>query len=183
FGAPCNPPPWGSLTAVDLRSGEVRWRVPIGTPRDKAPWPIWWLYSDLGAPSFGGGLLTASGIYFSGASTEPAFWACDADTGAEIGKTRLPANANAVPMSFRLRPDSRQFVVVAAGGNPITKIGDSLIAWALPEGALPLLDRDGVHRRADGARQVQRLRREGELRAPIGRAVRPDLPHPPDPAP
>ena len=41
FGAPCNPPPWGSLTAVDLASGAVRWRVPLGTIRDQAPFPIW----------------------------------------------------------------------------------------------------------------------------------------------
>ena len=133
FGAPCNPPPWGSLTAVDLKSGAVRWRIPMGTPRDKAPFPIWWLYPELGAPSFGGGLLTASGLYFSGASTERAFWAFDAETGAEIWKVRIPYNANAVPMSFRLRPDSRQYVVIAAGGNPITKIGDALIAFALPK--------------------------------------------------
>ena len=83
--------------------------------------------------SFGGGLLTAGGLYFSGASTERTFRAYDTDTGAELWKVRIPSNANAVPMSFRLRPDSRQYIVVAAGGNPVTTIGDALIAYALPE--------------------------------------------------
>jgi quinoprotein glucose dehydrogenase len=132
FGAPCNPPPWGSLSSVDLRTGELRWRVPLGTPRDKAPFPIWWLYAKLGAPSFGGGLLTDGGVYFIGASSERAFRAFDTDTGEELWKVRLPYSANAVPISYRLRPDSRQFVVVAAGGNPITSIGDALMAFALP---------------------------------------------------
>ena len=92
---------------------------------------------ELGAPSMGGGLLTASGLYFTGASTERAFWAFDSETGQEIWKVRIPYNANAVPMSYRLRPDSRQFVVIAAGGNPITKIGDALIAFALPQNSKP----------------------------------------------
>ena len=133
FGAPCTPPPWGSLTAVDLRSGDVRWRVPLGTPRDKAPFPIWWLYRKLGSPSFGGGVLTDGGLYFTGATTDRSFRAFDTDTGEEVWSMRIPYNANAVPMTYRLRPDSRQFVVIAAGGNPITAIGDALIAFALPE--------------------------------------------------
>ena len=135
FGAPCNPPPWGSLTSVDLRSGEVRWRVPLGTPRDKAPFPIWLFTGHLGSPSFGGGLLTASGVYFIGATTDRYFRAFDTDTGEELWRIRTPFNANAVPMSYRLRPDSRQYVVVAEGGNPLTAIGDALVAYALDGGA------------------------------------------------
>jgi quinoprotein glucose dehydrogenase len=133
WGAPCNPPPWGSLTAVDLRSGEVRWRVPLGTPRDKAPFPIWIFYRHLGAPSFGGGLLTAGGVYFIGASSDRYFRAFDAESGEELWRVRTPFNANAVPLSYRLRPDSKQYVVIAAGGNPLTTIGDALIAYALPD--------------------------------------------------
>jgi quinoprotein glucose dehydrogenase len=133
FGAPCSPPPWGSLTAVDLRSGEVKWRVPIGTPQDKAPWPIGQLYAHLGSPSFGGGLATAGGLYFTGASTDRYFRAFDTASGEELFRDRIPFNGNSVPMSFRLGPESRQFVVVAAGGNPLTAIGDALIAYAVPE--------------------------------------------------
>jgi quinoprotein glucose dehydrogenase len=133
WGAPCNRPPWGTLLAVDLRSGEVRWRAPLGTLRDKAPFPVWLLYRHLGAPSFGGGLLTASGLYFIGGSTDRYFRAFDAETGEELWRIRTPFSANAVPMSYRLRPDARQFVVIAVGGNPITIIGDALVAYALPD--------------------------------------------------
>ncbi|MEM7411275.1 MAG: pyrroloquinoline quinone-dependent dehydrogenase [Myxococcota bacterium] len=135
FGAPCNPPPWGSLTAVDLATGDVRWRVPLGTTRDQAPFPVWALpfWGELGAPNFGGGLLTAGGVYFIGATTDKYFRAFDADSGEELWRTRIPFTANATPATYRLRASSRQFVVVAAGGNPLTGTGDALLAFALPE--------------------------------------------------
>jgi quinoprotein glucose dehydrogenase len=135
FGAPCNPPPWGSLTAVDLVSGAVRWKVRLGTIRDQAPFPIWLVpaWGNLGAPSFAGGLLTASGVYFIGATSDKYFRAFDAGTGAEIWRTRIPFTGNGTPMSYRVHPDSRQFVVIAAGGNPLTEPGDELLAFALPQ--------------------------------------------------
>jgi quinoprotein glucose dehydrogenase len=135
FGAPCNPPPWGSLTAVDLRSGEVVWRASLGTTRDQAPFPLWAIPAtgQLGAPNFGGGLLTAGRLYFIGATTDKYLRAFDAQSGAELWSDRIPFTANATPMTYRLRPDSRQFVVVAAGGNPLTGSGDALLAYALEE--------------------------------------------------
>jgi quinoprotein glucose dehydrogenase len=135
FGAPCNPPPWGTLTAVDLKSGAVVWRVPLGTIRDMAPFPLWAIpgIGDLGVPNFGGGMLTASGLYFIGATTDRYLRAFDAETGAEIWRTRIPFTGNATPMSFRLRPDSKQYVVIAAGGNPLTEIGDALLAYRLAD--------------------------------------------------
>ena len=136
FGAPCNPPPWGSLTAVDLATGQVRWRVRLGTIRDQAPFPLWAIPSwrNLGAPTLGGGgLLTATGVYFIGATSDKYFRAFDSDTGDEIWRTRIPYTGNGTPMSYRLRPDARQFVVIAAGGNPLTGPGDALLAFALRE--------------------------------------------------
>jgi quinoprotein glucose dehydrogenase len=135
FGAPCNPPPWGSLTAVDLRSGEVVWRVTLGTTRDQAPFPLWAIPAtgQLGAPNFGGGLLTAGRLYFIGATTDKYLRAFDAETGEEIWSDRIPFTGNASPMSYRLREDARQFVVIAAGGNPLTGSGDALLAYALAE--------------------------------------------------
>lgn len=135
FGAPCNPPPWGTLSAVDLKSGELLWRVPLGTTRDQARFPLWAIprIGDLGVPNFGGGLLTASGLYFIGATTDRYFRAFDAASGEEVWRARIPFTGNATPMSFRLRPDSKQFVVIAAGGNPLTGIGDALLAYALAD--------------------------------------------------
>jgi len=135
FGAPCNPPPWGTLSAVDLASGEIVWRVRLGTTRDQAPFPLWAIpaWGNLGAPNFGGGLLTAAGVYFIGATSDRYFRAFDAESGEEIWRERIPFAANATPMSYRLRPDARQFVVVAAGGNPLTGVGDALLAFALRE--------------------------------------------------
>jgi quinoprotein glucose dehydrogenase len=130
LGAPCNPPPWGVMTAVDLRSGRVLWESTLGTTRDQAPFPIW---LPLGAPNLGGSIATAGGLVFIGATTDQFLRAFDAKTGAEIWRRRLPFTANATPMTYRLRPDGRQFVVVAAGGHGWSEPGDALMAFALPE--------------------------------------------------
>ena len=128
FGAPCNEPPWGSLTAVDLKSGETLWQVPLGTTRDQAPFPLW---LKLGTPSFGGGLITAGGLYFTGATMDKYFRGFDTETGDEIWRVRIPFAGNAAPMSYRLREKGKQYVVIAAGGNPLTGSGDALLAFAL----------------------------------------------------
>ena len=128
FGAPCNAPPWGTVKAVDLRSGEVIWSSSLGTTRDQAPPPLWF---DLGAPNFGGGIVTAGGVYFIAATTDHFFRAFDVKNGEEIWKKRIPVPGNSVPMSFRLRKDSKQFIVLAAGGTPLSKMGDHLIAYTL----------------------------------------------------
>lgn len=134
FGAPCNPPPWGSVTAVDLVSGEVRWKRGLGTLKHVAPWPVAMLFrGEYGSPSFGGGLSTDSGLYFVGASMDKAFRAFDLETGEVLFEDELPFAGNAVPMTYRLSKDGRQFVVIAAGANPISEMGDALVAYALPE--------------------------------------------------
>jgi quinoprotein glucose dehydrogenase len=129
LGSPCNPPPWGTLTAVDLVSGEVLWESTLGTTRDQAPFPMW---LPLGSPNLGGPLATAGGLVFIGATTDKFLRAFDARSGGEIWRHRLPYTANATPLSYRLRPDGRQFVVVAAGGHGWSEPGDALVAFALP---------------------------------------------------
>ena len=96
--------------------------------------PLRWL---LGFTPAGLPLLTAGGVYFIGATTDRYFRAFDSASGAELWRQRIPFNANAIPMTYRLRPDSRQFVVVAAGGNQLTTIGDAPLAFALPEPTRP----------------------------------------------
>jgi quinoprotein glucose dehydrogenase len=130
WGTPCVPPPWGTLSAVDLASGEVLWESTLGTTRDQAPWPLWLAK---GAPNLGGSLATAGGVVFIGATTDKFFRAFDAETGAEIWRARIPYTANASPVSYRLRRQGRQFVVIAAGGHGWSEPGDALLAFALPE--------------------------------------------------
>jgi quinoprotein glucose dehydrogenase len=129
FGAPCNPPPWGTLTAVDLRSGEVLWESTLGTTRDQAPWPLWLAY---GAPNLGGSIVTAGGVVFVAATTDKFLRGFDARTGEEIWTQRLPFTGNSTPMTYRLRRDGRQYLVIAAGGHGWSESGDALMAFALP---------------------------------------------------
>jgi quinoprotein glucose dehydrogenase len=130
FGAPCVPPPWGTLQAVDLATGETLWESTLGSTRDQAPWPLWF---DLGAPNLGGPLATAGGLVFIGATTDKFFRAFDAESGDEIWRTRIPYTANSSPITYRLRQNGRQFVVIAAGGHGWSEPGDALLAFALPE--------------------------------------------------
>jgi quinoprotein glucose dehydrogenase len=133
LGAPCNPPPWGTLAAVDVATGDLRWEVPLGTARDLAPFPVW-LFAPAGVPNIGGPITTASGLTFIGATTDRYLRAFSTDTGAELWRARLPTTAHATPMTYRLREDGRQFVVIAAGGHGLipSTPGDALIAFALP---------------------------------------------------
>ncbi|MAG30905.1 MAG: glucose dehydrogenase [Deltaproteobacteria bacterium] len=133
FGAPCNPPPWGSLMAVDLRTGEIKWKRALGTLRESAPFPIWLFFEEYGAPAFGGGISTDSGLYFIGATLDKYFRAFDVETGEELWRDRLPFMGNAVPMTYRLNESGKQYVVMAAGGNPVSEMGDVLVAYALPD--------------------------------------------------
>ena len=131
WGVPCNAPPWGTLLAVDLDSGEKVWEVPLGTTRDLVTWPFWFKF---GLPSMGGPIVTAGGLVFIGASLDDYLRAFDVETGEELWRARLPAGGQATPMTYRLREAGKQYVVVAAGGHGGlgTRPGDYLIAYALP---------------------------------------------------
>lgn len=129
LGVPCTAPPWGTLAAMDLRKGTIAWQVPLGTSRDLAPWPFW--YID-GVPNMGGSVVTAGGLVFIGAATDDYLRAFDVTTGEELWRGRLPAGGQATPMTYRVA--GRQYVVIAAGGHggAGTTRGDYLVAFALP---------------------------------------------------
>ena len=135
LGAPCNPPPWGTLVAVDLATGDIAWEVPLGNTRDLAPWPIWLFLGEMGVPNLGGPITTASGLTFIGATTDAYLRAFETATGELLWKSRLPSSAQATPMTYRLSKEGKQFVVIAAGGHMLlgTEPGDSLVAYALPD--------------------------------------------------
>lgn len=128
---PCSPPPWGTILAVDLRTGQKAWESTLGTIRDLAPvpLPIAW-----GTPSLGGPMMAAGGVTFIAAAMDNYLRAFNSETGEELWKARLPAGAQATPMTYRVRDGGRQFVVIAAGGHGKinNKLGDYIVAFALP---------------------------------------------------
>jgi quinoprotein glucose dehydrogenase len=130
-GLPCNAPPWGALVAVDLADGSLRWSVPLGTAEDVLPNPT---SIPAGSPNLGGPIVTAGGLVFIAAAMDHYLRAFDIDTGSELWKGHLPASGQAMPMTYRLGPDGKQYVVIAAGGHGKlgTKLGDSLVAFVLP---------------------------------------------------
>jgi quinoprotein glucose dehydrogenase len=131
LGMPCNPPQWGTLHAIDLRDGHVKWEVPLGTTEDLARFSQYFL-RNTGTPNFGGPIVTAGGLVFIGAALDNYLRAFDAATGKELWRGRLPAGGQATPLTYIY--EGRQYVVIAAGGHAKsgTKRGDSVVAFALP---------------------------------------------------
>ena len=131
-GLPCNPPPWGTLAAVDLTTGDVRWEVPLGTTPELASIPE---SRHWGSANFGGALTTAGGLVFIAAARDTALRAFDVETGRVLWEGELPASGQATPMTYRATPGGRQCVVIAAGGHGKmdTTRGDHVVAFALPE--------------------------------------------------
>jgi quinoprotein glucose dehydrogenase len=133
-GLPCNPPPWGALTAVDLATGAKKWDVPLGhlvIPAGKRGNPE--ALTIDGMASFGGSLVTAGGLVFIAASFfDDTLRAFDVDSGKILWESPLPAGGQAAPMTYRFH--AKQYVVIAAGGHGKagTKQGDSVVAYALP---------------------------------------------------
>ena len=128
-GVPCTAPPWGMLVAVNLSSGTLAWRVPLGTSRDTAPWPFWYIH---GVPAMGGPIVTRTGLVFVAAASDNYLRAFNVVNGAELWRSRLPGGGQATPMTYEI--DHQQFVVIAAGGHG--KLGttrsDALVAYSLP---------------------------------------------------
>jgi quinoprotein glucose dehydrogenase len=125
---PCQQPPWGELTAVNVNTGEFAWRVPLGVtdsfPADR---------QKTGRPGNGGTITTAGGLVFVGATDDSRFRAFDAKTGKELWTFKLGGAAEATPITYQGR-DGRQYVVITATGggffgNPVTD--DSVTAFAL----------------------------------------------------
>ena len=130
IGVPCTAPPWGMLSAVNLATGKIQWQVPLGTSRDLAPWPVWWID---GVPNMGGSIVTAGNLVFIAAASDDFIRAFDIADGRELWRGRLPAGGQATPMTFAR--GGRQYVVISAGGHGGigTTRGDYVVAFALPK--------------------------------------------------
>jgi quinoprotein glucose dehydrogenase len=127
---PCQAPPWGYVSGVDLRTGEIAYKHRNGTVRDMTPLP---LPFKVGVPGIGGPMITKGGVAFLGAAVDDYLRAYDLTNGRQLWEARLPAGGQATPMTYAVE-DGRQFVVIVAGGHGSvgTKPGDYVIAYALP---------------------------------------------------
>ena len=128
-GYPAVKPPWGQLTAVDLNTGEFKWRATLGEfPELKARG-----VPQTGTENFGGTIVTAGGLVFIGGTMDEKFRAFDKDSGKVLWEHQLPAGGYATPCTYEAK--GKQYVVIAAGGGGKlkTKSGDAFVAFALPD--------------------------------------------------
>ena len=127
----CQRPPWGNLVAVNVRTGDIAWKVPLGVT-DELPEGK----RNTGRLNLGGPITTAGGLIFIGATNDKRFRAFDAKTGRELWTTRLAMSAHAVPMTYQGR-NGKQYVAITASGasaldDPMPEGSEALVVFALP---------------------------------------------------
>ena len=127
-GYPGIEPPWGTLNAINLHTGEIAWKIPFG----EFPALVEKGLRDTGSENYGGPIVTAGGVLFIGATNyDKKFRAFDKVTGKLLWETTLPAAGNATPATYQV--GGRQYVVIAAGGGKFgAPSGGSYVAFALP---------------------------------------------------
>ena len=126
---PCQKPPWGLLHAIDVNTGDIAWRVPLGITEALEAKGI----HNTGAPNIGGAIATAGGLVFIAATNDSRFRAFDSRTGKELWTVKIDAAGHATPITYR-GANGKQYVVIAAGGGGYfgSPPADALIAFSLP---------------------------------------------------
>lgn len=126
-GYPAIAPPWGTLTAIDLNSGNHVWNIPLGNIDELNPERK----NYTGTENYGGPVVTAGGLLFIGASSDGKFRAYNKRTGIVLWEYTLPAPGFATPAIYQM--NGRQYIVIACGGGKLgTRSGDAYISFALP---------------------------------------------------
>ena len=135
LGVPCQKPPFGTMTAIDMKTQQVVWQVPVGTVKDQGPMGIkMGMEMPVGLPTLGGSLATQGGLVFFAGTQDYYLRAWDAATGKEVWKGRLPVGSQGGPMTYKSPKTGKQYVVISAGGaRQSPDRGDYVIAYALPD--------------------------------------------------
>ncbi|MEQ1298124.1 glucose/quinate/shikimate family membrane-bound PQQ-dependent dehydrogenase [Acinetobacter soli] len=130
---PCQKPPFGTMTAIDMKTRQIAWQVPLGTVEDTGPMGIkMGLKAPIGMPTIGGPMATQGGLVFFAATQDYYLRAFDTSTGKELWKARLPVGSQGTPMSYVSPKTGKQYVVISAGGaRQSPDHGDYVIAYAL----------------------------------------------------
>ncbi|EJU09248.1 pyrroloquinoline-quinone-dependent quinate dehydrogenase [Sphingomonas sp. LH128] len=134
LGIPCQAPPFGTLTAIDMNTRKVKWQVPVGTVEDTGPMGIrMGLPIPIGMPTLGGTLATQGGLVFIAGTQDFYLRAFDSGSGKELWKGRLPVGSQGGPMSYKSPKTGKQYIVITAGGARQSKQrGDYVVAYKLP---------------------------------------------------
>ncbi|WP_047289590.1 glucose/quinate/shikimate family membrane-bound PQQ-dependent dehydrogenase [Pseudomonas protegens] len=134
-GIPCQKPPFGTMSAIDLKTRKLVWQVPVGTVQDTGPLGIrMHLPIPIGMPTLGASLATQSGLLFFAGTQDFYLRAFDTGNGNEIWKARLPVGSQSGPMTYVSPKTGRQYILLTAGGaRQSTDRGDYVIAYALPK--------------------------------------------------
>jgi quinate dehydrogenase (quinone) len=134
LGIPCQAPPFGTLSAIDMKTRAIKWQVPVGTVEDTGPHGIrMGLPIPVGLPTLGSTLVTQGGLVFIAGTQDFYLRAFSAATGKELWKARLPVGSQGGPISYKVAGSGKQYVVITAGGaRQSPDRGDYVIAYALP---------------------------------------------------
>jgi len=118
-GWPCQAPPWGEFTAINVNTGDIAWRIPFGRVDELEAKGV----TNTGSFNIGGSVATAGGLVFIGASSDSRFHAYESKSGKLLWETKLPAPGQSNPITFQGK-NGKQYVVISAN--------DQLVAYGLP---------------------------------------------------